>query len=144
MTDRPAASDEHALRRMKTQKQKDTKPEVAVRDALRVIGVRFRLTPRDLPGSPDLANHDGKWAIFVHGCYWHQHPGCRKATVPKNNREWWVAKFAANAQRDARKIRNLEELDFSVRVVWECETKDAEVLQGHLRAWFDEIGQPLP
>ncbi len=86
-------------------RQRDTRPEQAVALALRSLGIAYRKNVRGLPGSPDFANKSGKWAVFVHGCFWHRHTGCRRATTPKANREFWLTKFAANRTRDARAIR---------------------------------------
>lgn len=121
---------------MERQRRKDTAPEVAVRRVLRTLGRRYRLNPPDLPGSPDVANKGERWAVFVHGCYWHQHPGCRRATVPANNRAWWIAKFDKNRERDARKVADLEALGFEVAVVWECETRSEDLLRERLERWL--------
>jgi DNA mismatch endonuclease (patch repair protein) len=100
------------------------------------LGHHYRLSPRDLPGSPDLANKSRRWAIFVHGCYWHHHDNCVRATVPKNNRAWWLRKFEANRDRDQRKIRALQDRGFRVLVVWECELTDLGMLSARLREWL--------
>lgn len=98
-----------------------TAPEMTVRNCLWHHGLRFTTQNRDLPGSPDLANRSGRWAIFVHGCFWHGHAGCRRATSPKRNAEAWRAKLAANRERDQRKQADLERLGFEVVTIWECE-----------------------
>ena len=121
-----------ALARMKRQRQRDTKPELMVRGVLRGLGVGYRISNSDLPGSPDIANRKRKWAVFVHGCYWHHHQGCKRATIPKANRGWWQEKFERNHQRGDRKVRALQALGFAVVVVWECETSDLVVLRGRL------------
>jgi len=74
------------------------------------MGLRFRLHRADLPGTPDVVPPSWRVALFVHGCFWHRHPGCPKATVPKSNRAYWENKFAANVARDARASRELEEM----------------------------------
>lgn len=96
-------------------------PEQIVRRLLFAAGLRFRNQNRDLPGSPDLANRSKKWAVFVHGCYWHHHAGCHRATVPVRNRVFWLAKFQDNRRRDRRVVSRLEAEGFTVAVVWECE-----------------------
>lgn len=106
---------------MSRTRQADTKPETAVGAVLRRLGLHYRKNARKLPGSPDFANVRAKWAVFVHGCYWHHHRGCRRATIPKANREFWQDKFLANRRRDARAIWRLRQLGFRVIVVWECE-----------------------
>jgi DNA mismatch endonuclease (patch repair protein) len=105
-----------------------TQPELLVRRAVSAAGIRYRTKNKDLPGSPDLANRTKRWAMFVHGCYWHHHAGCSKATVPSSNRAFWLAKFAANRDRDARSETNLSELGYTVVTIWECETRDAKAL----------------
>ena len=111
--------------RMGRVRQRGTSPELVVRRLLRQSGLRYTLRNCDLPGSPDLANRRRRFAVFVHGCFWHQHPGCPNATIPKRNREFWLAKFAANRERDARSIRELEHLGYTVFIVWECETRSS-------------------
>lgn len=134
MSRAPRPLDGKTRERMKRQRQAGTKPEVAVRAALSSLGERYRLQNKNLPGSPDLSNVRRGWALFVHGCYWHQHPGCPRATVPRNNRQWWEAKFEANRARDARKERALAEMGLRVVVVWECQTRDPETLKRRLAA----------
>ena len=136
----PKAADAVTRDRMSRQSRRDTTPERAVRAALRSLGFSYRLNVAGLPGSPDIANKSAHWAIFVHGCYWHHHRGCSRATVPKKNRDWWLDKFLSNARRDARKIDQLEELGFDVLVVWECEASDASLLLQRLKIWFESRG----
>jgi DNA mismatch endonuclease (patch repair protein) len=107
-------------------RQRDTRPEQAVALALRSLGIAYRKNVRSLPGSPDFANKSRKWAVFVHGCFWHRHTGCRRATTPKANRDFWLAKFATNRTRDARAIRALRAMGFRVAIIWECSVADAE------------------
>lgn len=128
----PPASDAETLRRMTQQRQADTRPELAVRSLLHRLGYRFRKSNRDLPGSPDAASRSRRWAVFVHGCFWHQHPGCPRATVPKRNRQFWKDKFAANKKRDQRVEKELRDADYNVVVVWECEVEDLELLATRL------------
>jgi DNA mismatch endonuclease (patch repair protein) len=120
----PPPSDEAAFLRMSRQAQKDTRAELVVRSLLHRLGHRFRVRNRDLPGSPDAANRSKRWAVFVHGCYWHAHEGCARHTVPRRNREFWEEKFAANKARDARVVAELEEGGYTVVTVWECEVED--------------------
>lgn len=129
----PPASSADALRRMQMQRQRDTEPEILVRRLLHGLGHRFRVTNRDLPGSPDIANRAKKWAVFVNGCYWHAHEGCARHTIPKRNREFWLEKFEANRARDRRAVAQLEELGYKVVTVWECETEALGCLEGRLR-----------
>ncbi len=88
------------------------------------MGLRFRVRNRDLPGSPDIANRSKKWAVFVHGCFWHRHVGCSRATTPKRNAEFWAEKFERNRERDRSVVREMRKMGFTVAIVWECETRD--------------------
>jgi DNA mismatch endonuclease, patch repair protein len=101
-------------------RQSGTAAEVAVRKLLWNAGYRYTTRNSDLPGRPDLANRARRWAIFVHGCFWHRHT-CRRATTPTNNRGFWLEKFDANQQRDRRSIAALQELGYTVHIVWECD-----------------------
>ena len=83
-----------------------------------------------------MAHKGQKWAIFVHGCYWHHHPGCSRATVPRRNRSWWQAKFERNAVRDRSKIATLGQLGFRVLVIWECQTGNPAVLDAALKGFL--------
>lgn len=102
----------------------DTKPELAVRSMLHRMGYRFRLHRKDLPGKPDIVLPRHQTAVFVHGCFWHQHPGCKKATLPKRNPGFWEAKLRRNVERDGEVRHRLEESGWRVVVIWECEVKD--------------------
>jgi DNA mismatch endonuclease (patch repair protein) len=114
-------------------RQRDTSAERAVRRILFAAGFRYRVSNRDLPGSPDVANRSRRWAVFVHGCFWHHHENCARATVPRNNRAFWVDKFAANAARDARVVAELRTRGYTCIVVWECQlANDAQRVQRHL------------
>lgn len=117
-------------------RSRDTKPEILTRAAVHALGLRFRKHVASLPGKPDLANKHHKWAIFVHGCFWHSHDGCRLASDPKSNRKYWVEKLERNRLRDGSKIAALRGGGFDVLVVWECEVRDGAKLQGALRKFF--------
>ena len=112
---------------------KHTKPELIVRRAAHAHGLRFRLHRKDLPGHPDLVFPKYRLALFVHGCFWHRHPGCAKASMPKSRTDFWQAKFEANVARDTRVTAELDELGWRVATIWECETKRPEVLDAALR-----------
>lgn len=107
---------------------RNTRPELAVRRAAHQLGLRFRLHRRDLPGSPDLVFPRRKTALFVHGCYWHRHSGCKYAYTPKSNVEFWLNKLQTNVVRDTRVRQELEDGGWNVVVIWECETKDAKII----------------
>jgi DNA mismatch endonuclease (patch repair protein) len=115
--------DAETARRMGGVRQKDTGAEMAVRRALTLLGLRYRVRNRDLAGSPDVANRAAGWAVFVHGCYWHRHQGCPRATTPKRNIDFWVSKFEANVTRDRKVYARLRREGFEVLTVWECQTE---------------------
>jgi DNA mismatch endonuclease, patch repair protein len=115
---------------------KDTKPERIVRRLAHSLGYRFRLHRRDLPGCPDLVFPSRQKAIFVHGCFWHQHSNCRKATLPKTRRAFWRAKLFKNRARDRRAIKALESEGWSALIVWECEMKDLALLSRRLQSFL--------
>jgi DNA mismatch endonuclease (patch repair protein) len=115
---------------------KDTKPELIVRRMLHSMGYRYRLHAPELPGKPDIVFRPRRRVIFVHGCFWHRHPGCSKATTPKTMREFWQNKFKKNVQRDLSAQKELSELGWLCLVVWECETKDADHLANKLSAFL--------
>ncbi|WP_272867606.1 very short patch repair endonuclease [Sinorhizobium meliloti] len=117
---------------------RDTKPEMIVRRMVHALGYRFRLHRRDLPGSPDLVFPRLRKVIFVHGCFWHRHPGCKKATSPKTRVDFWQQKFSMNVERDARKEEELGEQGWDVKIVWECETRDIVTLSTQLAEWLAE------
>lgn len=125
----PAVPSSEASARMRRVKQRDTAPELAFRAYLREWGIAYRICPRVLPGRPDVANRRRRWAVFIHGCFWHGHENCRLATVPKTNSAFWRQKLAANRARDTRKIEELEALGYLVVVVWQCELGDARALR---------------
>lgn len=129
---RVAATTAEASARMKRIRSSGTEPELAVRRALRQLGVRYRACPRPLPGTPDLANQTQGWAIFVHGCFWHGHRGCRLFTTPKTNTAFWEAKVEANRERDGRKSAALRRMGMQVITVWQCETRHPERLERRL------------
>ena len=101
------------------------------------MGLRYRLYRRDLPGTPDLVFPKHHVVVFVHGCFWHHHPGCKKATTPKSRVGFWQSKFDRNVARDRRTVEKLGALGWRVAVIWECETKDAEALSRLLGEIFE-------
>lgn len=121
---------------MRSVRRKDTAPELAVRKALHAIGVGFRLSKKDLPGKPDIVLSKYRTVIFVHGCFWHRHLGCKKTTTPKTRQAYWIPKFEANVKRDARQINELAELGWRSVVIWECETLDFVELKARLKKTF--------
>lgn len=104
-------------------KSKNTAPEIAVRRAAHRLGFRFRLHRRDLPGVPDLVFPRFRRVLFVHGCFWHQHQGCKRSNVPKSRVDYWAPKLSRNVLRDFLHQRRLEKLGWTVGVIWECQTE---------------------
>lgn len=100
-------------------RSKNTKPEILLRKALHVMGFRYRLHDRKLPGSPDFVFPKYKAVIFVHGCFWHRH-GCKATATPLTNQEFWLKKFADTITRDKRNIQDLLDCGWRVAIVWEC------------------------
>lgn len=106
-------------------RSKDTVPELALRKILHRFGLRYRLGGAGLPGKPDLVFPRYRSVVFVHGCFWHRHKGCKIASVPKSNVGFWTAKFEKNVARDARVAQELAALGWRVFIVWECELSSA-------------------
>lgn len=107
---------------------KHTSPEMRVRRTAHKLGLRFRLHRKDLPGKPDLIFPKYRLALFVHGCFWHRHPGCPKASMPKSRMTYWAQKFQANQLRDTEAAARLAAAGWQVVTVWECETKKPATL----------------
>lgn len=121
----------------------NTDPELRVRRAAHAAGLRFRLHRRDLPGTPDLVFPRYKLAVFVHGCFWHRHPNCGRASMPASRGKFWSEKFAKNVARDKAAIVALGEEDWKVLVIWECETRDMAGMQARLLGACVEHSAPL-
>jgi DNA mismatch endonuclease (patch repair protein) len=119
---------------------RDTKPEVRLRALLHAMGYRFRIHRADLPGTPDVALPGRRKVVFLHGCFWHRHEGCRHATMPRTRAEFWREKFARNVARDARVRRALNRAGWSVAVVWECALRDEERLARRLERFLGPAG----
>src|SRR6266550_3933649 len=107
---------------------KDTTPEMRVRSVLHRMGYRFRLHRKDLPGKPDIVFVSRRVALFVHGCFWHRHKGCKNCTTPTNNRRFWTDKLNGNATRDKRIRQSLRRLGWNSFVIWECQIEDPQKL----------------
>jgi DNA mismatch endonuclease (patch repair protein) len=120
-------------------RSRDTVPELALRRALHVIGLRFRLGGAGLPGKPDIVLPRYRSVVFVHGCFWHRHQGCKVASTPKSNVEFWQEKFAKNVARDAKVVKELQSLGWRVFTAWECELTPGRIKTTALRL-AGEIG----
>lgn len=119
---------------------RDTKPEMTVRRSLHALGFRFRLHDRRLPGRPDLVLPRYHVAIFVHGCFWHRHEGCRFCTTPATRPEFWAEKFASNVARDAKQVESLIASGWRVAIIWECAVRGShqERWSGPLADWIKD------
>jgi DNA mismatch endonuclease (patch repair protein) len=117
-------------------RSRNTAPELKVRRVAHSLGLRFRLHRKDLPGKPDLVFPRWKAAIFVHGCFWHRHEGCKKATAPKSRRDYWEPKFKTNVERDRRAVSELEARGWRTLTIWQCETADVASLSRLLSEFF--------
>jgi DNA mismatch endonuclease (patch repair protein) len=128
---------------MRAVPQSNTSPEVSVRRILHGLGLRFSLHRRDLPGTPDIVLARHRTVVFVNGCFWHRHPGCRKATKPKNRAEFWAEKFQQNVERDARNEALLVAEGWRVLTIWECQTADTVSLQNRLEKLLGRHRRPV-
>lgn len=111
---------------------KDTDVEKRVRSLIHSLGYRFRLHVDGLPGKPDIVLPKYGSIVFVHGCFWHGHNRCKRASIPQTNKEFWTRKIAGNIQRDRRAIRELHNLGWKVLVVWQCQTKNRASLENRI------------
>lgn len=125
-------TDPATSQRMKRVKQSATAPEIRVGSVLREKGIRFRKNISSLPGKPDFCHKSNHWAILVHGCFWHSHRGCDRATIPARNKRAWLQKVKGNQARDLRVVKELRGSGYAVLVVWECETRDRSRLTKRL------------
>lgn len=121
-------------------KGKNTRPEIQIRKLLFAAGYRFRLHRRDLPGTPDIVMPGKRIAIFVHGCFWHGHQGCKLAKIPSTRTDFWTAKIKANILRDRMAIDQLLASGWRVLVIWECAVRKKDLtadLMTRIRGWID-------
>jgi DNA mismatch endonuclease, patch repair protein len=115
---------------------KHTAPELKVRSIAHGLGYRFSLHRNDLPGKPDIVFPRFKSAVFVHGCFWHQHEGCSKSTLPTTRREFWAVKLTRNVARDLENRRELRRAGWRVMVIWECQTRREDIIVRKLRRFL--------
>ncbi|MFB8277222.1 very short patch repair endonuclease [Nocardia colli] len=127
-------------RTMRAVRSRDTAPEMAVRRFLHAAGLRYRLHDRRLPGKPDLVFPRRRIVLFVHGCFWHQHPGCPRSARPASNTEYWTSKLDGNIARDLRRHHELEAEGWRVLTIWECQTRDRSALTDLLTQVRDQPG----
>ncbi|MGB8700479.1 MAG: very short patch repair endonuclease [Thermosynechococcaceae cyanobacterium] len=138
MTDRLSPQRRSAL--MSRVTSKDTTPELSVRQRLHRLGYRYRLHRKDLPGKPDLTFGRSRKAIFIHGCFWHGHEGCRFGRLPKSNLDYWQPKLERNMQRDRANAERLREAGWDILVLWQCELKDIDGAIAKLVAFLEDGG----
>jgi DNA mismatch endonuclease (patch repair protein) len=119
--------------RMRRVRRANTAPELVVRGVLYELGVSYRTCVRGLPGTPDIANRRHGWAIFVNGCFWHGHRGCKLSRLPRTNTAFWRRKIAINRKRDAKKEAELVAAGFRILVIWQCEIRHRDDLAHALR-----------
>lgn len=136
MTDHVDSSKRSAM--MAAVRSKNTSPELAVRKLIHSMGYRYRLHGNGLPGKPDLVFAGKRKVIFVHGCFWHRHRGCAKASTPKTRVDFWQTKFDQNVARDKKTVRSLKRLGWQVLTIWQCELKDAARVAGWLNEFLKE------
>lgn len=124
---------------MRAIRSKGMKPELAVRRLVHAMGYRYRLHRHDLPGRPDMVFPGRRKIIFVHGCFWHQHPDldCKLAHRPRSNLEYWGPKLQRNQERDSAHREQLAELGWDVLVIWECEIKAGNALAERIREFLE-------
>jgi len=117
-------------------KSKNTEPELSVRKAVSQLGLRYRLHKSNLPAKPDIVISKKQSIILINGCFWHQHKGCRRKSVPKSNLAYWVNKLKKNVIKQKKDIKALKRLGWRVLVVWECETKNVQRLEKRLENYL--------
>ncbi len=128
---------ERRSRNMARVQSKNTAPEMRVRRIAHRMGLRFRLHRTDLPGKPDLVFPRYRMVVFVHGCFWHRHTDCKRASLPATRQEFWQAKFESNIARDLKQQAALANSGWTVLVLWECELKDERGIEERLSAAID-------
>lgn len=121
---------------MRNIRGKDTVPEKAVRSMIHRMGYRYRLHAKYLPGKPDMVFPGRKKVIFVHGCFWHLHEGCRKAAFPKSKKQYWVPKLLLNRERDQHTVQELKKMGWKVLVVWQCQISKTSVLSRRIKRFL--------
>lgn len=125
---------------MRRIRSKNTVPEMIVRRMVHAMGFRYRLHRKDIPGNPDLVFRRRRKVIFIHGCFWHQHPGCREGRPPRSNAAYWLPKLERNQARDRAVLEQLAAAGWAVLVLWECETKNDPALTDRINGF---LGDPF-
>jgi DNA mismatch endonuclease (patch repair protein) len=118
-------------------RSRDTRPEMVVRRLTHALGYRYRLHVKELPGKPDMVFRPRKKVIFIHGCFWHRHPNCALARLPRSRVSFWLQKLEGNRQRDLKSERALREANWRVLTIWECELGDINKLKNKIKEFLD-------
>jgi len=126
-------------KRMSLIRGKDSSPEMKLRRLVHGMGFRYRLHVKDLPGKPDLVFPSRRAVIFMHGCFWHRHPGCKLARMPKSKLDFWRPKLEGNRERDLRNQEMLKKLGWHVLVIWECEMENVEKVSNKVREFLQGL-----
>jgi DNA mismatch endonuclease (patch repair protein) len=134
-------SPQHRSANMRRIRSKDTSPELVLRRLIHGLGYRFRLHRKGLPGRPDLVFAKRRKIVFVHGCFWHQHPDCREGRIPGSRLDYWVPKLKKNQIRDAANRALLEEQGWKVLIIWECELTDISAVKRAVRKFLGSVRQ---
>lgn len=124
-------------------RNRNTNPEIIVRKLLHRKGYRFRIHRKDLPGKPDIVLSKHRTVVFVHGCFWHGHPGCPRAARPKSNVDFWNRKLDKNMERDLEVYKELQSLGWRILVIWQCETRNLVALESLIDSFFNSTGEPF-
>lgn len=132
-------SPQRRSRLMSKVRSKNTNPEIRVRKVMHSLGLRFRLHKTDLPGTPDIVLPKLRTVVFVHGCFWHRHKGCRRASIPSSNVAFWREKFDRNIARDKQNRALLRKLGWRSVVIWECQTSDQNRLSSKIKLLLSKI-----
>ena len=117
---------------------KDTKPEIIVRRIIHSLGFRYRLHKKELPGKPDLVFSKRRKLMFVHGCFWHQHEGCKSSHIPKSRQDYWEPKLNRTVSRDKQNQAKLRELGWDILVIWECELREVQQIAKKIIAFLNK------
>jgi DNA mismatch endonuclease (patch repair protein) len=130
-------SQQERSERMSRVRSKNTQVEIAVRSLVHRLGYRYGLQAADLPGRPDMVFRSRGKVLFIHGCFWHRHVGCKLARIPKSRLDFWVPKLEGNKQRDARNQKQIVALGWDYIVVWECELREPERLADRIKDFLE-------
>jgi DNA mismatch endonuclease, patch repair protein len=115
-----------------------TRPESIIKNLIKKLGFYYTNNVTTLPGRPDIVFHDKKKIIFVHGCFWHRHFGCKKTTLPKTNKKYWIEKFDKTCKRDKKNLKELIDLGWKYKIIWECQISDLNLLENEIKSFLED------